>query len=94
MRSGTALAATAWFDGTTHIRVFGQDTQRDISQFDWDGDWATGVSLAGVAVAPQGKLYAMQWFGDQGTLMSVFYQDAGGTVREQVYEGGRWGRAR
>jgi hypothetical protein len=92
MRSGTALAATAWFDGTTHIRVFGQDTQRDISQFDWDGDWATGVSLAGVA--PQGKLYAMQWFGDQGTLMSVFYQDAGGTVREQVYEGGRWGRAR
>jgi kumamolisin len=88
VRSGTALAATAWFDGTTHVRVFGQDTQHGISQFGWDGDWAPGVSWPGLA--PQGKLYATQWFGPQGTLMSVFYQDGQGNLREQRYTAGSW----
>jgi hypothetical protein len=88
VRSGTAIAATAWWDGDPHIRVFGQNLQWDLSQFDWDGDWAPGVSLPGTA--PKGKPYAMQWFGAQGTVTSVFYQDGRNTLREQRGTAGQW----
>jgi len=37
VRPGTALAATAWWDGTAHLRVFGQNRQWDLSEFGWVG---------------------------------------------------------
>jgi kumamolisin len=88
VRSGTAIAATAWWDGNPHIRVFGQNLQWDLSQFDWDGNWTTGVSLPGTA--PTSKPYAMQWWSPQGTVVSVIYQDARNTLREERYSAGSW----
>ena len=87
LRSGTALAATAWWDGNPHIRVFGQDLQWDLSQFGWDGDWAAGVSMPGAA--PKTKPYAMQWWSGRDAVVSVFYQDGQNTLREQRYTAGQ-----
>lgn len=88
VRSGTALAATAWWDGTAHLRVFGQNLQGDLSQYGWDGDWTPGPSLPGAA--PKTRPYAMQWFSPQGTVTSVFYQDSRNTLREQRGTAGQW----
>jgi kumamolisin len=87
-RSGAALAAAAWWDGTAHLRVFGQNLQWDLSQFGWDGDWSTGTALAGAA--PKTRPYAMQWFSPEGTVTSVFYQDSRNTLREQRGTAGQW----
>jgi len=88
VRPGAALAATAWWDGTAHLRVFGQNRQWDLSEFGWDGDWTTGPARPGVA--PKTRPYAMQWFSSQGTVTSVFYQDSRNTLREQRAAGGQW----
>nr|6TRV_AAA Chain AAA, Uncharacterized protein [Scedosporium apiospermum]6TRV_BBB Chain BBB, Uncharacterized protein [Scedosporium apiospermum] len=86
---GTAIAATSWGAGPYHIRVYFQDTNRNVIESGWDGSgWYTG-GLKISNQSPRASLGATSW-GESGSSLGIrlYYATQDNLIKEKAWDGG------
>ncbi|RDA90057.1 hypothetical protein CP533_2383 [Ophiocordyceps camponoti-saundersi (nom. inval.)] len=85
---GTAITATTWSSGSTHIRVYYQDGDLNIKEKAWDGhNWAEGGFRLPFQ-PPRSALSAVSWYRDDSLNIRVYYAAAACMMREMAWDGG------
>jgi len=84
---GTQIAATSWGTSPVHIRVYAQDSNLNIFEKAWDGNWYTG-GLSFSNPVTRASLGVTSW-GDSGSSLGirVYYAAPGDVIKEKGWDG-------
>lgn len=87
---GSAIAVTTWGDGPYSIRVYFQDTDRNIIEKCWDGNgWYVGAMKLS-SQPTRAALGVTSWPSGSGVGIRLYYATQGNVIKETCWDGNGW----